>query len=355
MDSVPVGLLVINPQGEIVTTNPAASEILGYPLDVLKGKSWGELFIHEERNVEFNQMILDVIWDKTVNLHRDVSYSRPTGEILKLSVTTSFLTQTGETVGIVVLLDDMTEIHDIREREKATLKEKHRIQSERAESLKNFALAVAHQIRNPITSIGGFAMRTRKKIDNENPSAVYLDNILSETKRLEDIVRAVKEYADLSTVVPEWVRISRVLEDARAGLDQRADQLSRNVIWNIQTQPVDVFIDPGFFLEALNEILLNALESFRGDQGSIDIVVHQDSKGLYITISDNGEGITEREKPYIFDPFFSTKAVGVGMGLCKAQRIIAEHNGDIAVDSRAHDGTTVTIRLPTRRLSEETA
>lgn len=347
-----MGLLVINPQGEIVTTNPAASEILGYPLNVLKGKSWGELFIHEERNIEFNQVILDVIWDKIVNLHRDVSYSRPTGETLKLSVTTSFLTQADETVGIVVLLDDVTEIHDIREREKTILEEKHRIQSERAESLKNFALAVAHQIRNPITGIGGFAMRMRKKIDNENPSAVYLDNILSETRRLEDIVSAVKEYADLSSVVPEWVPIAGVLEDARAALDRKADQLSKKVIWNIRTQPVDVFIDPGFFLEALNEILLNALESFRDNQGSIDIVVYQDSNGLYITISDNGTGITEREKPYIFDPFFSTKAVGVGMGLCKAQRIIAEHNGEIAIDSRAHDGTTVTIRLPNRTVSE---
>ncbi|MEA2039666.1 MAG: ATP-binding protein [Thermodesulfobacteriota bacterium] len=105
-------------------------------------------------------------------------------------------------------------------------------------------------------------------------------------------------------------------------------------------------------MEALNEILLNALESFRDNQGSIDIVVYQDSNGLYITISDNGTGITEREKPYIFDPFFSTKAVGVGMGLCKAHRIIAEHNGEIAVDSHAHDGTTVTIRLPTRTVSE---
>ncbi len=82
LESVPVGLLVIDPQGEIVTTNRAASEIL-------KGKGWGELFFDNDHNIDFNQVILDVIQEKRVNLHRSVNYSGPTGETLRLSMTTS--------------------------------------------------------------------------------------------------------------------------------------------------------------------------------------------------------------------------------------------------------------------------
>jgi len=201
LESVPVGLLVIDPKGEIVTTNRAASEILGYSSEMLKGKGWGELFFDNDQNIDFNQVILDVIQEKRVNLHRSVNYSRPTGETLRLSITTSFLKENEEVAGIVVLMDDITEIDRVRRRERAILEEKNRIQRQRAEGLQKLSLAVAHQIRNPVTSIGGFSMRILKTLDENNPSTDYVHNILTGTKRLEDIVKAVNDYADLSPAV----------------------------------------------------------------------------------------------------------------------------------------------------------
>ncbi|MFY9243307.1 MAG: PAS domain-containing protein, partial [Polaribacter sp.] len=86
LESIPVGLLVINPDGEIVASNQAASVILGYPCRMFEGKGWGDLFLEEVRNRAFNQVILDVIQEKKVNLHRRAPYVQPGGETLQLSI-----------------------------------------------------------------------------------------------------------------------------------------------------------------------------------------------------------------------------------------------------------------------------
>lgn len=339
-------MLVIDSQGEIVTINRAACEILGYTRDTFRGKGWGEIFFEADKNVEFNQVIIEVILEKQVNLHRDVSYIRPTGETLRLSINTSFLQENDEIVGLVVLLDDVTELHELHEREKAILEEKNRAQRERTESLKKLALAVAHQIRNPVTSIGGFATRLLNKSDKKGGNAVYLRNILSGTKRLEAIVQGVVDYTEIFPASPVKVPISGVLGKAQARLTEKAIELSKQVNWNVKIEPIEVLIDPELFAQALDEILLNCVEAFTGDHGTVDIIAFRNANGTYIEISGTGTGISEQDMPYIFDPFFTTKAVGVGMGLCKAQRIITEHKGELTVSSSPGKGTKVTVRLP---------
>ena len=163
MESIPVGLLVINPDGEIVTSNQSASVILGYPCCMFEGKGWGDLFLEDLRNLAFNQVILDVIQEKKVNLHRRVSYVQPGGETLQLSIRGSFLREDGGIAGIVLILHDVSELTRLHDREKRVLREKHRLERERAEGLTRLALAIAHQIRNPIMSIGDLPCESSKK------------------------------------------------------------------------------------------------------------------------------------------------------------------------------------------------
>ena len=118
LETIPVGLLVINSEGEIVDTNRAASQILGYTGEMLMGKGWGDLFISDMDNLEFNQVFLDAIQERRVNLCRNVNYVTPEGNTFHLSLTTSFLAENDETAAIVVLIHDMTEIHHSHEREK---------------------------------------------------------------------------------------------------------------------------------------------------------------------------------------------------------------------------------------------
>ena len=341
-----MGLLVINPGGEIVTSNDAASEILGYACRVFEGKGWGELFLEDLKNQAFNQIILDVIEEKKVNLHRRVPYVQPGGKTLQLSITGSFLRENDQIAGIVLILHDVTELQLLHDREKQVLREKHRLERERAEGLTRLAMAIAHQIRNPVMSIGGFAMRILSKIDENSPIAVYLKNILSDADRLEAIVRVVSEYTRIPTAKPVHVSISDILERVMIQLQAKAAELSKRVTWSLELSVVEFAVDPALFRRAIYEVLLNAVEFLKRDEGSVTIFLSEEQNGLLMEIVDDGIGISEKDMPYVFDPFFTTKAVGVGMGLCFVRRIIGEHGGDVRIDSEPGKGTKVIMRFP---------
>ncbi len=108
-------------------------------------------------------------------------------------------------------------------------------------------------------------------------------------------------------------------------------------------------MDYSHFIQAINAILTNSLESFAGQEGRIEILAKKEHQLLIVEISDSGAGIKDEDLPFIFDPFFTTKAIGVGMGLCKAQRIIAEYHGKIHVESETGTGTKVSITIPMDR------
>jgi len=346
LESIPVGLLVISPDGEIVTSNDAASHILGYPCRMFEGKGWGDLFLEDLRNQAFNQVILDVIQEKMVNLHRRVPYVQPGGKRLQLSITGSFLHENEQVVGIVLILHDETELQMLHDREKRVLKEKHRLERERAEGLMRLAMAIAHQIRNPIMSIGGFANRTLSKIGENASIAPYLKNILSDAERLEAIVKVVNEYTRIPPAEPVHVSLSDMIEEEVSRLQTKTIELSKRVSWSLNFSDVTFSVDPALFRRAVYEVLLNALEFIKGDEGSVGVFLSKEENGLLMEIVDNGIGISVSDLPYVFDPFFTTKAVGVGMGLCLVRRIVAEHSGDVRIDSRSGKGAKVVVRIP---------
>jgi PAS domain S-box-containing protein len=346
LESIPVGLLVINPDGEIVTSNDAASHILGYSCRMFEGKGWGDLFLEDLRNQAFNQVILDVIEEKTVNLHRRVPYVQPGGKRLQLSINGSFLNEAEEIAGIVLIFHDVTELQMLHDREKRVLREKHRLERDRAESLMRLAMAISHQIRNPIMSIGGFARRTLSKIDESASIAPYLENILSDAVRLETIVRVVNEYTQITTARPVSLSVSEIIEAEVSRLQSESAELSKRANWSLNFSEVAFPVDPALLRRAIYEVLRNALEFFDGDEGSVSIFMTEENNGLLMEIEDDGIGISGSDLPYVFDPFFTTKAVGVGMGLCLVRRIVGEHGGDVRINSSPGKGAKVVMRIP---------
>jgi PAS domain S-box-containing protein len=346
LESIPVGLLIINPDGVIITSNQAASHILGYSCRMFEGKGWGDLFLEEPRNYAFNQVILDVIQEKKVNLHRRVSYIQPSGKRLQLSITGSFLKEDEQIAGIVLILHDVTELQRLHDREKRVLREKHRLERERAEGLMRLAMAISHQIRNPIMSIGGFAKRTLGKIDEHASIVPYLNNILCDAERLETIVKIVNDYTRITRAEPVKISLSDMIEEEVFRFQSEKAALSKRVDWSLDFPTVAFAVDPALFRRALYEVLLNALEFLHGDEGAVRINLAKERDSLLLEIADNGAGILEDDLPYVFDPFFTTKAVGVGMGLCLVRRIAGAHGGDVRIDSKPGQGAKVSMRFP---------
>ncbi len=197
LGSLPVGIAVIDATGRVVFTNPALSQILGYSEAEFRDQGWGPLLLHDEQNDAFNQVVVDAIQQERVNLTRSVFYDPPSGERKRLAITSSFLRDGGEVAGVVVLVEDVSVAHNAHQRERELLEERHRMEQQRVESLRKLALSVAHQIRNPVASIGGFATLALRRMREDERLQGYLTTIVDEAGRLEEVVKAVHIYAAL--------------------------------------------------------------------------------------------------------------------------------------------------------------
>jgi PAS domain S-box-containing protein len=349
VENMPIGLMVIDPAGKIVVANEALRQILELSTEELGSKGWGELFIKEDRNLEFNQTLIDVILKEVENLQRRASYETPSGQVKQLSVTSSYLTDENQLVGIVLLVEDVTERHRMHQRETRMLSAMHQLQVERTEGLNKLALSVAHQIRNPMSTIGGFAHMLLRNTKLEPDAEQNIRIILSELRKLENLVRVVAEYASIPQARTLPVRVNTLIENAFERLERIAEERGRLLRLSLNCGPeMEAAVDPSTFPGALDAILLNALEAASESvkAAEIEVFAEYGAGGLRIRVRDFGAGVAATDLPYVFDPFFTTKPQAVGMGLCMAKRVALEHQGEIFMISEQGEGAEVTLRAP---------
>jgi len=219
------------------------------------------------------------------------------------------------------------------------------IQSERLAALGKLSQGIAHAVRNPVMIIGGFAKRIRKKLILDGSTTGYIDSILDETARLEKLVRDVWKYTSMSDPELKPVKISALLQSALAGWRQKEGSGSIKVEKNLNAEDPLVFIDEELMARALIHVLENAQEAMPGE-GTISISTWWEDKWMVISVRDNGAGIDSDDLPLVFDPFFSTKTEGMGLGLSIVNRIVSGHRGEVKILSKPGDGTEVRIQFP---------
>lgn len=224
------------------------------------------------------------------------------------------------------------------------------IRSERLAALGRLAHGIAHSIRNPVTSIGGFARRIKKKVPLEGTTTDYLDAIITEAERLEGMVKDIGDYTSMPEPEPAQIKISELLQHT-LNIWQR-EYGSDNIKLELSCTPDDpiVFVDIELMSKALILLMNNSREAFSKD-GIISLSTSRENKWIVITVRDNGSGINSRDMPYIFDPFFSTKVRGAGLGLTIVNDIVSGHRGEVHISSSGK-GTEAKICFPPYSLSE---
>lgn len=346
LESLPVGLLVIGPEGNILRANKSLAAILGHPLEQIIKQGWSQFFLEGNENREFNQIILDVIQKEIKHLKRHVPYFTPDGTIKYLDVVSSYIKKDKRLVAIVVLLDDVTEVHELYEREKRTLRENSRLQQERAEGLAKLAMSVAHQVRNPVSAIGGFANLLKRRLSENEKNRAYLQAIVSESSKLEQMVIAVRDYALLSRREAEKIDLKRLLRVCMRDLDAKAEEQGLRIQWESAVSPCEIHGDRQVLKEALSVILQNCLDFAAGPEIFIKVTCDCRQNNARITIRDRGKGVNPADLPYLFDPFFTTKASSTGMELARAKKIISEHRGELHAESDPGQGLNISVNLP---------
>ncbi len=238
----------------------------------------------------------------------------------------------GNFVGTVHISRDITELRTLRERV---------VHSERMAALGELAARVAHEIRNPLISIGGFARRLEKKLSGDIQE--YAKIIVNEVSRLENILKEILGFVKSSRINKSSVNINDLLANIVDFISPEMDEKNNDIIKEFSDAPIVTIIDPDRIKEAILNILSNATQAT--DHGKIVIRTRLENREAVIEISDTGCGIREEDIKNIFNPFFTTKPQGTGLGLAVTHKIIQEHNGKIKVESVWGGGTAFKIYL----------
>jgi len=209
------------------------------------------------------------------------------------------------------------------------------------------AMSVAHQIRNRTVTIAGFANLLRRRMATEGGAAELLETILEEAGRLEAMVGEVTRYTALHVGEPRLVGIRDLMEQAMERVEKG---LGRPVDWDVLCPDQPVRVDPALAVDAFEAVLQNAVD-FSPDDPRVSIRVSPGSLACVVEVEDYGSGIEPSGLEHIFDPFYSTKSKGAGMGLAIVRKVALEHQWDVGVRSEAGSGTVVRIVIPRRELT----
>jgi len=225
------------------------------------------------------------------------------------------------------------------------------VQVEKLSALGRLTADVAHEIRNPLTSIGGFARRLDKRLFEGSRERGYADIIVSEVDRLERILRDVLSFSKETKYKMEYQEINDTIrESIRTFADICSDQGILIEESRDSTLP-RVLIDRDQVHQAVNNLVSNAIDVMSGGGKLIVKTYMTELYGasyVVVEVADTGPGMPDAALSRIFEPFYTTKEIGTGtgLGLAISKKILDEHNGLISVDSRSGAGTAIKMFFP---------
>ena len=225
------------------------------------------------------------------------------------------------------------------------------VEKERSESLEKMMDQVAHEMRNPLTSIGGFTRRMYERLPEGDPNRKYLKAVIHDVTRLESMIRQLIEMKAMGVPHKETWNVNDIIEEAIKSFEEELKDTTIKVETELMDNPPTISVDRYKLTRAIGNLIRNAIEATEKAPGVLRVASRLTDEHIEIVVSDTGRGIPEDKIKYVFDPFFTSKIYGPGLGLTFARRIVQEQKGTISVKSELGKGTTVTVRLPLNKKS----
>lgn len=335
------GVIVLEASGHIEYANPSALQMLG-----IKDGDWGELTLW--RAVPDLRRTLDLSWKGFLkdgaNVTRELELSYPQKRIVRLYFVPidEVLDETIQVSRFAVILSDITQ-----ERVK-TLKE---IENERVKSILELSAGVAHELGNPLNSLTIHLQLMQRQLrkwegnSNADKFGRSLDACANEVERLDGIIRHFLEAVRPSAPQLQDVDLIGPLEESIGFLGPELEGAGMRVdIELARTLPL-IQGDRDQIKQVFFNIVKNARQAMRAG-GTIRIRAFSDDEYVYVQIGDSGEGMSEESLAKVFEPYFTTKRDGHGLGMMIVERIMRDHGGQIGIDSRPGVGTLVTLQFP---------
>lgn len=332
IESMPAGLITLDVNTKIVSCNTKAEELIGRPTAELEGVALPEaLPCYPLEQLEEQKEMLDQF----------VECSRGNDEPVPVKVSSSqLLDNNGVRIGTVLILRDMREIRKM---------EQQLERSRRMAALGSMAAGIAHEIRNPLGTLRGFAQYFGAQAEKQSEARQYADLMVSEVDRLNQTISALLQFAKPRE--PKFVQVDIDTLFRKTEQLMQAEFNSRSISFHLrhnEDQAIHLQADPDLLLQVLLNLLKNSINATPVG-GNVTLGAWEDEKEVYIQVSDNGYGMGWNEKERMFDPFFTTRKEGTGLGLAVSHQIVEQHGGDFEVQTEPNEGTVITICLPQSR------
>ena len=329
------GLLSLDTDGKIVSYNQLALELLDLQESDVRGLNLKTIIDFQANGIDQTLVHCRPV------LEREIQHKNRNGELIPLSLSaTPILEENDQCQGAVIVLRDLREIKQLQEKVR---------RSEKLAAIGKLAAGVAHEIRNPLSSIRGFAQFLSQGLKDNPKEQEYAQTMVLEVDRINRVVTDLLTFArptkaegvpaDLTELVEHCARL------VQADADSRNITLRRNI-----TDLSKVRLDPNQITQALLNLLLNAMQSVEpGSTIEIGAALKPSDERLEIWVEDDGAGIEHEELDKIFDPFYTTRAKGTGLGLPIVHKIVENHQGEIRIESPPAGkkaGCRFTLSLP---------
>jgi len=334
-ESAGTGLIAVDCAHRVTAFNRAAEEITGVTAKQAIGRSWSAL-IGTTVPLESIEAAIDA--NARASMRHETALRRPDGSTVPVRMTFSALRSgEGERLGLISACDDLSAIRAMESRMR---------QADRLATLGRMAANIAHEIRNPLASLTG-AIEVLTSPHTAEDARERLSQIVArESERLNHIIKNFLEYARPAPLSITTFDVAAAAEEVLMLLEHRASPGSLKVIREFAPSVLWP-VDAEQFRQILWNLCLNAAESMP-EGGELRVAVAVRGEMLEVTVTDTGEGIAADDLSHVFEPFFSTKSEGTGLGLALVHRVVQEHGGEIDVRSSPGLGTTFTLTLPSR-------
>ncbi|HEC98241.1 MAG TPA: PAS domain-containing sensor histidine kinase [Nitrospirae bacterium] len=225
------------------------------------------------------------------------------------------------------------------------------IEAEKLSALGRLTADIAHEIRNPLTAIGGFARRLGKRIKKDTKEEEYASLISSEVERLERILRDVLSFSREAKYHLNYENINNIASETLKTFNELCTEHGVEIKKELTSDLPKILIDKDQVIQAFNNLVINAVDAMPGG-GTLTIRTRMEQKNyikcVVFDIIDTGTGIPEKKLERLFEPFYSTKQVGkgTGLGLSICKKIMDEHRGFISVSSTVGEGSVFSLYFP---------
>jgi two-component system sensor histidine kinase HydH len=333
VENMPIGLVALDDRRRIASFNQVAQSILDFAPNTAIGRAAVDVLPDEIfREIDRLSPTGDVI-------EREIDCRLDNDDRLALSLSASpLLDEEKRFLGFVLLFKDLREVNALR---------KEILRNQRLAAVGRLAAGVAHEVRNPLSSIKGFATYFKERYRDKPEDQQIAGIMIQEVDRLNRVIGQLLDFARPIKINPKLVSIPQLITDALKLVEAQADEKEIRIEWHTAENLNDASVDTDRINQVLLNLFLNALEAMESD-GRLSVEANKSDDGSWIRfrVSDTGHGIPAQNLSKVFDPYYTTKSTGTGLGLAIVHNIVEAHGGRIDVVSTVGQGTTFTVQIP---------